>query len=155
MSHQEEQFEKTVNIFIDSIDNYFTKLTESPVETFVPYVKKPEELVLGECTGMIGIAGIKKGLVYISGDMELYRELIRDYVGLKDPKENDMLDMAGELSNVVAGNVREVYGDSFLISVPVVFKGKPDSLRFPENVPIYVIPFKWRIYKAYMVVGIQ
>ncbi|MEL6558256.1 MAG: chemotaxis protein CheX [Bacteroidota bacterium] len=155
MSNSEEQFEKTVNIFIDSIDNYFTKLTQSPVETFAPFVKKPEELLLRECTGMIGIAGVKKGLVYISGDLAMYEELIKDYVGYQSPKENDMLDMAGELSNVVAGNVREVYGDSFLISVPIVFKGKPDNLRFPDNVPIYVIPFKWRSYQAYMVVGIQ
>ena len=41
MSNSEEQFEKTVNIFIDSIDNYFTKLTQTPVETFAPFVKKP------------------------------------------------------------------------------------------------------------------
>ena len=155
MSNSEEQFETIVNTFIDSIDNYFTKLTQTPVETLAPFVKKPEELLLRECTGMIGITGMKKGLVYISGDLEMYKELIRDYVGFNSPKKNDMLDMAGELSNVVAGNVREIYGDSFLISVPFVFKGKPENLKFPDNVPIYVIPFKWRSYSAYMVVGIQ
>ncbi len=48
---------------------------------------------------MIVIAGLKKGLVYISGDLAMYKELIRDYVGFNSPKENDMLDMAGELSN--------------------------------------------------------
>lgn len=154
MSTQKEQFEKTVNVFISSIENYFSKLTKIPITTKPPFVKTPDELLLKECTGMIGVSGVKKGFIYISGDMELFQDLIRRYVKLNDPTENNMLDMAGELSNVVSGNVRETYGDEFMISVPIVFKGKPDNLRFPDDVPIYVIPFNWNNFEAYMVVGL-
>ena len=154
-STQQEQFEKTVNVFIESIDNYFTTLTDMPVITKPPFVKEPELLLLKECTGMIGVSGIKKGFIYISGSTELYEDLIRRYVGLSSPDERDILDMAGELSNVVSGNVRETYGDDFMISVPIVFKGTPDNLYFPDDVPIYVIPVEWNSYEAYMVVGLK
>ena len=155
MSSQQEQFEKTVNIFIDSVTNYFSTLTKIPAITNAPFVKDQDQLLLKECTGMIGVSGVKKGFVYISGDMELYQDLIQRYVGLPNPKEKDMLDMAGELSNVVSGNVRETYGDEFMISVPIVFQGRPKTLRFPEDVPIYVIPITWNKHKAYMVVGLK
>ncbi|MFY0605890.1 MAG: chemotaxis protein CheX [Cyclobacteriaceae bacterium] len=154
MSAQTEKFEKTVNVFINSVENYFSHLTKEPISTNPPYVKTSDELMLKECTGMIGVSGIKKGFIYLSGELSLFKDVIQQYVGLDNPSENDMLDMAGEISNVVAGNVRETYGDDFMISVPIVFKGKPDSLRFPEDVPIYVIPLNWNSHEAFMVVGL-
>ena len=154
MSTNKEQFEKTVNVFINSIENYFNTLTGISVTTNAPFVKTPDQLLLKECTGMIGVSGIKKGFIYISGSLEMYKDIIQRYVGLSSPTEDDMLDMSGELSNVVSGNVRETYGDEFMISVPIVFKGKPASIKFPNDVPIYVIPFAWNTYEAYMVVGL-
>ena len=154
MGTQKEQFEKTVNVFIDSIENYFTTLTGISVKTNPPFVKTPDQLLLKECTGMIGVSGVKKGFIYISGSLGMYKDIIQRYVGLNSPTEDDMLDMSGELSNVVSGNVRETYGDEFMISVPIVFKGKPNSIKFPDDVPIYVIPFTWNAFEAYMVVGL-
>ncbi|WP_258104644.1 chemotaxis protein CheX [Marinoscillum sp. MHG1-6] len=155
MDVQQLAFEKTVNVFINSLSNYFLKLTKKPIKTYAPFVKEPEDLIMKECTGMIGISGNKKGLIYISGDMGMFEDLIKQYVGLNSPTANDMLDMAGEVSNVVAGNVRETYGHEFMISIPVVFKGTPDRLKFPDDVPIYVIPMSWNGHEAFMVVGIK
>lgn len=154
MNIQQKEFEKTVHVFIESIENYFDTLTEIAISTNPPFVKTQDELLLKDCTGMIGVSGSKKGFVYISGSLDLYKDLIRRCVGLKNPTRENILDMAGELSNVVAGNVRETYGDDFMISVPIVFKGKPESIRFPDDVPIYVIPFTWNGFEAYMVVGL-
>ncbi|WP_109831965.1 chemotaxis protein CheX [Reichenbachiella versicolor] len=155
MDTKQLEFEKTVNVFINSIEKYFNKLTDTPIQTHPPFIKQPDDLVLKECTGMIGISGSKMGLVYISGGMELFRDLILQYVGLEKPTTSDMLDMAGELSNVVAGNVRESYGREFMISIPIVFQGSPDKLKFPKDVPIYVIPFDWDGHEAYMVIGLK
>ncbi|MBV6644882.1 MAG: chemotaxis protein CheX [Cyclobacteriaceae bacterium] len=155
MDTQQEQFEKTVNVFINSVDNYFTYLTKQSVSTSAPYVKDANEVMLKECTGMIGISGNKKGFIYISGGMDMYRDLIKTYVGLDNPSTNDMLDMAGELSNVVAGNVRQTYSNEFMITVPIVFQGSPTKLKFPDDVPIYVIPIKWNQHEAYMVIGLK
>lgn len=155
MNTQQIEFEKTVNVFINSLNNYFQRLTKKQVRTQAPFIKEPEDLVMKECTGMIGISGSKKGLIYISGSRDMFRDLIRLYVGINDPTPNDLLDMAGELSNVVAGNVREVYGHEFMISIPIVFQGTPERLRFPEDVQVYVIPLTWNGHEAYMVVGIK
>lgn len=155
MDTKQIEFEKTVNLFINSISNYFSRLTNKPIKTFAPFVKDPDDLMMKECTGMIGISGNKRGLIYISGDIGLFTDIIKLYVGLDEPTPDDLLDMAGELSNVVAGNVRESYGHEFMISIPVVFKGTPDRLRFPDDVPVYVIPFEWNGHKAFMVVGIK
>lgn len=149
------EFERTVHAFVNSVSNYFIKLTKKPMRTYAPYVKEQDELALKECTGMIGISGNKKGLIYITGGMELFGDLIKQCVGLKNPSPEDMLDMAGELSNVVAGNVRETYGHEFMISIPVVFKGQPERMVFPKDVPIYVIPFSWEGHQALMVVAIK
>ena len=155
MDTRQDQFEKTVNTFIESVEKYFTTLTHEQVLTSPPFVKSADLLMLKECTGMIGISGKKKGMVYISGDLDLYETLIRQYVGLPNPTEGNKLDMAGEVANVVAGNVRETYGKDFMISVPVVFQGKPETLKFPDDIPIYIIPFQWKEHEAYMVVGID
>ena len=155
METSTENFEKTVQVFINSLEHYFLHLTNLPVKTDAPYVKPEEELTLKECTGVIGVSGIKKGYIYISSSLDLFEDLIKRYVGLKSPSESDKLDMAGELANVVAGNVKETYGEDFMISVPMVFKGKPGSLRFPKEVPIYVIPVKWNEHEAYMVIALK
>lgn len=155
MDSKQLEFEKTVNVFISSVEKYFDKLTDTPITTHPPFIKEADELVLKECTGMIGISGSKMGLVYISGPMAMFEDLILQYVGLEKPSSSDMLDMAGELSNVVAGNVRESYGREFMISIPIVFQGSPDQLKFPKDVPIYVIPFDWDGHEAYMVVGLK
>lgn len=150
-----EEFEKTCTVFIDTVSNYFTHLTEDPSRTGVPFLKDQNELLLKDFTGMIGISGSRKGFIYISGNRGLYSELIYRFIGLADPSVEDLLDMAGELSNVVAGNLRETYGSDFMISVPIVFEGKPSKMKFPEDVSAYVIPIKWHDHEANVVVGIE
>ncbi len=150
-----EDFENTCAVFIDSVNHYFTHLTNNPSDTGVPYLKDQSELLLKDFTGMIGISGSRKGFIYISGNEGLYKDLIKRFIGLEDPTKEDMLDMAGELSNVVAGNLRETYGSDFMISVPIVFEGSPKKLKFPNEVSPYVIPITWNAHEANVVVGIE
>lgn len=150
-----EDFEATCTVFINSVNHYFTHLTESPSKTGAPFLKQQEDVLLKAYTGMIGISGNRKGFVYISGSKGLYSDLIHNFIGLDNPSTADVLDMAGELSNVVAGNLREIYGSDFMISVPVVFEGNPGKLNFPQDVPAYVIPIKWNEHEANVVIGME
>jgi chemotaxis protein CheX len=104
---------------------------------------------------MIGISGEKKGFIYISGNRNLYHELISRFIGLDEPSDEDILDMAGELSNVVAGNMRETYGTNFMISIPIVFEGRPQKLKFPKDVAVFVIPIIWANHEANVVIGLE
>lgn len=156
-----EEFEATSSLFIEAIHKYFNHLTlvtktEMPEsETGVPFVKEREELMLKEYTGMIGISGNRKGFVYFSGNLPLYADLIRIFLKREEYTNDQVLDMAGEVSNVIAGNVRETYGNDFMITVPIVFQGKPDHLKFPDDVPIFVIPIKWKDHEALVVIGLE
>ncbi|MEM9895705.1 MAG: chemotaxis protein CheX [Bacteroidota bacterium] len=155
MESRKEEFEATCNLFINSINNYFTHLTEINSKIKVPYLKESEGLELKDYTGMIGISGSRKGFVYISADREMFADLINIFIGIGDPADEDILDMAGEISNVVAGNVRANLGANFMISVPTVFEGMPEELDIPEDISIYVIPINWNSHEAFVVLGLD
>lgn len=155
MESRKEEFEATCNLFINSVSNYFKHLTEIDSDMKVPYLKESEGLVLKDFTGMIGISGSRQGFVYISANREMFADLINMFIGIEDPSNEDILDMAGEISNVVAGNVRANLGANFMISVPTVFEGMPTELNMPENVSIYVIPINWNGHEAFVVLGLD
>ena len=155
MQTTKEEFEATCSLFINSVENYFKHLTDINSELNVPYIKDTEGLVLKDITGMIGISGSRKGFVYISADKDMFIDLINIFVGIDEPEIDDILDMAGEISNVVAGNVRANLGANFMISVPTVFEGVPEELKFSKNVSIYVIPIKWNGHEAFVVIGLE
>ncbi|WP_421765507.1 chemotaxis protein CheX [Ekhidna sp.] len=155
MESRKEEFEATCNLFINSVSNYFKHLTEIDSDMKVPYLKESEGLVLKDFTGMIGISGSRQGFVYISANREMFADLINMFIGIEDPSEEDILDMAGEISNVVAGNVRANLGANFMISVPTVFEGMPKELQIPDNVSMYVIPIKWNNHEAFVVLGLD
>ncbi|MEQ8583444.1 MAG: chemotaxis protein CheX [Marinoscillum sp.] len=155
MKTSKAEFDATCSLFINSVNNYFRHLTEIDSELNVPYIKQSEGLMLKDYTGMIGISGNRKGFVYISANRIMYEDLIKIFIGIDDPSEEDILDMAGEISNVVAGNVRANLGANFMISVPVVFQGMPSKLKIPEDVSIYVIPIVWNNHEAFVVIGLQ
>lgn len=155
METKKQAFEETCEVFIHTVNNYFAHLTDKPSTTGVPFLKDQSNVLLKDYTGMIGVSGSKKGFVYISGNKGLYEALIREFIGLENASSEDLLDMAGELSNVVAGNLRETYGSDFMISVPIVFEGSPSQLKFPSDVSVYVIPINWHDHQANVVIGIK
>ena len=155
MDTKKVEFEGTCKLFIDSVRNYFRILTEVDSEIKVPYLKESDNLVLKDFTGMIGISGNTKGYVYFSADKDLFQDLINIFIGIEDPVNEDILDMAGEISNVIAGNIRANLGTNFMISVPLVFEGKPEDLELPDDSFVYVIPLTWKDHDAYVVVGLQ
>jgi len=155
MESRKEEFEATCNLFINSVGNYFKHLTEIDSNIKVPYLKESNGLVLKDYTGMIAISGSRKGFVYISANRGMFGDLIHMFIGIEDPSDEDILDMAGEISNVVAGNVRANLGANFMISVPIVFEGMPTELKIPENVSIYVIPIQWNNHEAFVVLGLE
>ena len=156
-----EEFDTTCQLFIDAIHNYFNHLKEvkktdvPSSETGIPFIKDKDGIVLKTYTGMIGISGNRKGFVYFSGDEPLYKDLLKVFLKRDEFTNDQVLDMAGEVSNVIAGNVRETYGNDFMISVPIVFQGKPDHLKFPDGVPIFIIPIKWNKHEAFVVIGLE
>jgi chemotaxis protein CheX len=93
--------------------------------------------------------------VYISGERAMFEEIWQILTNTKATVD-DALDMAGEVANVITGNVRENLGKDFMISVPMTFVGKPDRLKFHgNNLPVYVIPLTWKNHEAFVVIALS
>ena len=126
------------------------KMQEAGVEAW----HEAEELAV---FGLFEVLGHLRRLLRLR--KKLIQRLLLDppdiFIGIDEPTTEDILDMAGEISNVIAGSVRANYGNEFNISVPIVFEGMPKQLKFPSEVAVFVIPMKWKGHEAFLVVGLE
>jgi chemotaxis protein CheX len=146
--------ENELKFFIDVVTTYFGQVTGEAASMGIPYVKRADPVVL-EYTGVIGISGPRKGGVYFTAGPKLLKELTREILGVEEADEESLLDMVGELTNTIAGNVRKSFGADFLISVPMLIRGKPLDILLRLTPPVFVIPLNWHHEKAFLVVGLE
>lgn len=146
--------ENELKFFIEVVTSYFGQVTGETATMGIPYVKKTEPVVL-EYTGLIGISGPRKGGIYFTASPGLLTGLTRVILEVEEADEETLLDMVGELTNTIAGNVRKSFGADFLISVPMLIKGKPEDILMRLKPPVFVIPLHWQREKAYLVVGLE
>src|SRR5689334_1508979 len=143
--------EKEIRVFVEGTMVYFNHVAAHRVNMGLPYPTGNKARLL-DYTGAIGVTGSRKGCIYITSKKALLRALVRELIGDEDPSEETLLDIVGELANVVAGNAQKALGSNFQISVPVVITGK-GGIYLPLVVPIFEIPFTWGKSRAYVVVG--
>ncbi|MBV6492991.1 MAG: hypothetical protein LDLANPLL_00998 [Turneriella sp.] len=141
--------------FVESTLMYFAQTTGEKAELGLPYVKKENEEVLLEYTGIIGITGDRKGGIYITCDRVLLRELVQIVMGDLNIDDNAIKDMVGEIANTISGNATRAFGRNFNISVPMLLEGPAKGLNLPIYAPSFVIPATWRKHKFYIVVGVS
>ena len=119
--------ETELKFFIDVVTTYFSQVTGEPAAMGIPYVKQSEPVVL-DYTGVIGISGPRKGGIYFTTGSKLLTELTKVILEVDEADEETLLDMVGELTNTIAGNARKSFGADFLISVPVLVRGRPQDI---------------------------
>lgn len=148
--------QEQLQIFIESVIDYFSKITKTSVETGVPYLKDETKSVLLAYTGVIGISGKMQGAIYITADEDFLFELMKQLMPNAEKSSKRMSDMAGELANTIAGNAQKSLGREFNISIPIVLtsQGESDSGSLELKAPTFVIPLKWQNHEANLVVGI-
>ncbi len=139
--------EQKLQIFIDSIVNYFNHTSDKSVEVGVPYLLAPDDVIPGDYTGVISISGAYSGCCYFTAPTILLKHLVIS-IGEKDTSESMLLDAAGEVANTLSGNARKQLGSDFIISVPTVIRGVHRVSDVPDNQRIYAIPIQWHSYKA-------
>ena len=143
-----------ITTFIDGAKNYFNTVSDTAVNIGTPFLIEPENTPAYDFTSIIGISGVRKGCVYFSAPRVLLRDLL---MKLGEPSTDQSLlgDVVGEVANTISGNARGTFGSDFMISVPVVVTGKPESIQLPKRLQPYVIPITWNQYKASLVVAIE
>jgi len=146
--------EKDLQFFIDGTKSYFAEVTGEDAKLGIPFVKTDESILL-DLTGLITISGERRGAIYLTSSFVMLNEIGKILLGVEEITDADLPDLAGEIANTLSGYVRLAYGESAMISVPTIIKGKAEDVYIKMETPIYVIPFIWKDHKSYLVVGIQ
>lgn len=143
-----------LEVFVDGVVNYFNTISAKPAQVGTPFLINNINSYLMDFTGIIGISGNQKGSVFFTAPKSLLVHLLRD-LGIMSIRDEKLMDLVGEVGNTISGNARREFGDQFLLSVPLVLKGKSDDIAIAKTVEIYVIPIVWRHAKANLIINLE
>ncbi len=146
--------EDNMQIFVDIVKNFFNQLDMEEVVIDTPYLLENDVPKILEYTGMIGISGAHKGVVYVTASRELLKKTL-ECMGEPDDTETNIIDLVGEIANTISGNARKEFGADFHISVPVVFQGAPKSMILPKDERSFVIPIEWHSQVSEIVICVK
>ena len=146
--------EDDLKVFVKGTEHFFLQITSVPAEVGTPYIKESNDDVIMDFSAVIGISGSQRGCVYYTAPREMIRELLPHF-GETEWHDDLLADCVGEIANTISGNSREHLGPSFLISVPVVFCGRPDDVRFPHEAPCFVLPITWKGHRSLLILCLK
>ena len=146
--------EQKLQIFVDIVKHYFDQFTTEELVIDTPYLLENKQPRVHDYSGVIGISGAQKGVVYFTATKALL-DCILDSMGETDKSEDNYIDLAGEVANTISGNARKEFGAEFHISVPFVFKGSPQSVILPKAGHSFIIPITWQSQQGEIVVCLQ
>ncbi len=146
--------DQNLAVFVDGISHYFSTLSDRPAVIGAPFLIQNINDYLLDYTGIIGISGNHKGSVFFSAPKTMLVHLL-SALGVISTQEDKLMDLVGELSNTISGNARREFGDEFMLSVPIVLKGKSDAVKISKVVEIYVIPVLWLNLKANLIINLE
>lgn len=141
-------------MFVEGTSHYFETITETPAVIGAPFLVKDINEYLSDYTGVIGISGNYKGSVFFTASQSLLHQLL-SVLGISEATEDKVMDLVGEVSNTISGNARRTFGDQFMLSTPIVLKGKSESVKVAKVEEIYVIPLTWRQYQANLIINLE
>lgn len=146
--------EETLKVFVEGATNYFKNASNDAVKVGVPYLIENTAPKVFDFTGIIGVSGPYRGTVYFTAPKIMLKHLLIS-LGETDTSLENILDLVGEVANTISGNARSMFGHEFMISVPVMIDGIPNSIHLPPDLRSYVIPIYWKSYGAAVVVCID
>lgn len=146
--------EQKLQVFVDIVKRYFDQFSAQELLVDTPYLLENVQPRVYDYTGLIGISGTQKGVVYFTAS-EALLETILDNMGEADKSEDNYVDLAGEVANTISGNARKEFGAEFHISVPLVFKGAPQSIILPKEERSFIIPISWQSQAGEIVICLQ
>lgn len=133
---------KYINPFLQASLNLFRNYLGVECSTSAPFLN-PDPKNLDEVSGIIGLAGETTGAVVLSFGRETAVKLAGVMAGKQFfSLSNEVLDIVGELVNIVAGNAKkDLLEFRISISLPGVLVGKNSAIKWPTGVPVITIPF--------------
>lgn len=146
--------ENELKAFIKVITDYFESISGVPASMGMPFIKSDNSEIF-DYTGVIGISGSRRGGVYFTAGEGLLRDFARAILGEEEITDEFLFDLVGEMTNTIAGNMRETFGTAFLISVPIVVRGRIDTINMRLKPPVFVIPIEWQGHRSCLAIGLE
>jgi chemotaxis protein CheX len=143
--------ERELATFIEGTTHYFAHAAQQPAVVGAPYLLDSQSTIAKDYTGIIGISGKRKGLVYFTAPCDMLHVLL-GALGEPDATHENLCDLVGEVANTISGNARRDFGADFLISVPRVVSGEATMPVSSKRTRSYVIPIHWLEYEAQLIV---
>lgn len=143
--------EQAIKTFVDGASRYFAQSADKVVKIGTPFLIENTRPTVFDFTGVIQVSGVYSGLVYFTAPRILLTHLLMS-LGEYDTSNENILDIAGEVANTLAGNARSEFGSDFKISVPSLLDTSSQKLVLPVGKRSYSIPVYWRSYSAAVVV---
>ena len=145
--------EAEIRTFVDGVTHYFEIVAQQRAGVGSPYLVTDGNPGSYEYTGMIGISGMRQGVVYFTAPRGMLTVLLMR-MQETDTGEENLKDLIGEVANTISGNARKDFGKNFVISVPRVFAHDADKIAAPHS-RAFVIPINWRSHTAKLVVCLE
>jgi chemotaxis protein CheX len=135
-----------INPFIGSLRNVLSTMAQTELVPGKP-TKKKDSIARGDVSGLIGMVGPHmKGSMSITFDESLALEIMQRMLGEKPESMNEeVTDMVGEITNMVAGGAKNTLGDmgyDFGMATPIVVTGKDHTINHQVDGPRLAMPFK-------------
>jgi len=145
--------EAEIRTFIDGTTNYFEISGQQAASVGSPYLVTDGKPGAYEYTGIIGVSGARKGIVYFSAPKGMLTVLLMR-MKETDTSDENIKDLVGEVANTISGNARRDFGRHFIISTPTIVTQDLEKLTAPYS-RSYVIPINWRTHSAKLVVCLE
>src|SRR3954462_3616170 len=140
--------------FVEGTTTYFATAANQPASVGSPYIVQEGRPTVQEFTGLISIAGKRRGIVYFTASRPMLTVMLMR-MGETELTQENMCDLVGEVANTISGNARRDFGKDFMISVPAVLAGeKPEIPNVPGS-RSFVIPINWRSHSAKLIVSLK
>jgi len=138
--------EQYIQPFVDGCSEVFRDLCNTEIKSGRAYfVSKDEFETIWDISGIIGLSGDASGAVAISLKENTAYELTKLLTGEEHTSiDKYVTDAMGEIINIIAGNVKNVFEKKHRIKItmPSIIKGKAHSIVWPsEKARIICIPF--------------
>jgi chemotaxis protein CheX len=139
---------KYINPFIHAAQTVFKTMLGFEAKMGKPILKN-ERTTSGDISGIMGLAGDRKGTICISFHEKGALFVFKTLVGEEHDKLNpEVVDSIGEITNIISGQARKEFeqeGVNLKAAIPMVVVGKNVEVNFITKIPIISLPFYFSV----------
>ena len=128
--------------FVESTQAVFSTMLGWKIEP-VSALRLPAFHPQHDVSGIIGFSNAIRGTIVISLDREVALSAAEAFIGMRPDKiDADVMDMVGELANMVGGNAKQRIGNAGIsLGMPTVVSGSDMKITFEPGAHVEFLSF--------------